>query len=113
MKWWPFPRRLAKPDPFAFAESVNAVHFGENYTETDRYRDFRKVFMDTQEGRRCLYHILDWAHMHHSSVVPGGDSHQTYFLEGERNIGLQILAVLNAEPAEPLEVQLEKEPTNA
>ena len=98
------------PDPMAFFERLRDVHFGERYTDADRYRDFRRVFLGTAEGRRCLYQIFDWAHVFHSSVAPG-DPYMTHFQDGERSIGLQILAVLNAEPAaeEPgLRVELEE-----
>ena len=54
---------------------------------------------------------FDWAHVFHTSSVPG-DPYMTHFLDGERSIGLQILSVLNAEPAaEPgLRVELEETP---
>ena len=32
----------------------------EGYTAQDRYRDFRKLFRDPEEGPRVLRQILDW-----------------------------------------------------
>lgn len=99
------------PDPVAFFERLRGVQFGDRYDDADRYRDFRRVFLDTAEGRRCLYQIFDWAHVFHTSAAPG-DPYMTHFQDGERSIGLQILSVLNAEPAaEPgLRVELEETP---
>lgn len=85
------------PDPLAFFERLRQVQFGERYGDTDRHRDFRAVFLSTPEGRRCLYQIFEWAHLFHSCVVPG-DPYMSHYQDGERAIGLQILAVLNAEP---------------
>jgi len=100
------------PDPLAFFERLRQVRFGESYSDADRHRDFRAVFLSTPEGRRCLYQIFEWAHVFHSSVVPG-DPYMSHFQDGERSIGLQILAVLNAEPVaeEPgVRVELEETP---
>jgi len=99
------------PDPVAFFERLKDVHFGDRYDDADRYRDFRRVFLATQEGQRCLYQIFEWAHVFHSSVVPG-DPYMTHYQDGERSIGLQILSVLNAEPAAVpgLRVELEETP---
>jgi len=94
-------RAPGNPDPVAFFERLRQVQFGKNYTDADRYRDFRRVFLGTDAGRRCLYQIFEWAHVFHTSVVPG-DPYMSHFQDGERAIGLQILSVLNAEPgAEP------------
>ena len=99
------------PDPVAFFERLKDVHFADGYDDADRYRDFRNVFLGTAEGRRCLYQIFEWAHVFHSSVVPG-DPYMTHYQDGERSIGLQILSVLNAEPAAVpgLRVELEETP---
>lgn len=86
------------------------VHFGERYTDTDRYRDFRQTFMDTPHGRRVLYQLIETGHVFTPTLVPG-DPDTTRNNEGQRSLVLEILSVLSAEPAEPLEVQTEKEPT--
>jgi len=99
------------PDPLAFFERLREVQFGEEYADADRYRDFRRVFLSTSEGRRCLYQIIEWTHVFHTSVVPG-DPYMSHFQDGERAIGLQILSVLNAEPGSGpgLTAQLENAP---
>ncbi|MEQ8193819.1 MAG: hypothetical protein RIB59_04955 [Rhodospirillales bacterium] len=102
-----FGRRAhrAAPDPEAFLAGLREAALGRRYTKIDRYRDFRAVFLATRQGRRVLWQILEWAHVYRSVAVRG-DSHQTYFRDGERNVGLRILAVTNAEPgAQPEEVQ--------
>lgn len=99
------------PDPLAFFERLRRVQFGENYSDAERYRDFRRVFLGTPAGRRCLYQIFEWTHVFHTSVVPG-DPYMSHFQDGERAIGLQILSVLNAEPGEApgLKAELEEAP---
>jgi len=63
-------------------------------------RDFRRVFLGDETGKRVLHTILAWSHLYRSSVVDG-DPHATHVLEGERNIGLKLLAMLVVEPASP------------
>ena len=72
-----------------------------NYTEADRYRDFRAVFFGEStplQGRRVLWQILEWCRLFRPVSAPG-DPHETYRRDGERNIGLKIFMTLNAEPA--------------
>jgi hypothetical protein len=63
----------------------------------ERYRLFRRVLHDTDEGRKVLNEILTICHMYHPSHG-NHDSHHTAFREGERNIALRILHTLNHEP---------------
>ena len=76
------------------------VHGGNAYTLLDRYRDFRQVF-STEPGRRVLYELLAWCHMVKTSVPPGPniDPYRTHVAEGERNIGIKLLGVLQKEPS--------------
>lgn len=83
-------------DPEAFFESLLRARLGEGYGPVERYRDFRQVFA-SPAGRRVLWQILEWAHLFRPVAVRG-DSAETYRRDGERNIGLRILATLNAEP---------------
>lgn len=87
------------------------VHFGETYTETDRYRDYRRTFLDTPHGRRVLHELIEQGHVFTSTLVPGAPD-LTQNNEGQRSMVLDILAVLNSEPA-PLEVETEKDEMNA
>lgn len=91
------------PDVVAFLERLGRWEISEAYTEIDRYRDFRKVF-STPEGKRVLSQIMEMTHIYAPSVpepeVLGGapNPNLTYFREGERNVGLRIIATMNAEP---------------
>jgi len=75
------------------------LHGGATYTRMDRYRDFRQVF-GSEPGRRVLYELLAWCHMVKTSVPPGPniDPYRTHVAEGERNIGIKLLGVLQHEP---------------
>lgn len=77
-------------------------------TSLDRYREFRKVFLDTDEGKRVLYDILALGHLLKPSAVRG-DPYETYRREGERNIALQITAIVHVEPRERPERQITKD----
>ena len=100
--------RARHPDPEAFFASLIPSKIGRDYTRTDRYRDFRHVFLDSRDGRRVLWQIFAWCHMFRPAAV-AGDTHETYRREGERNVGLRIMATLNAEPAaEPEATENEK-----
>ena len=47
-------------DIAALIEALRPVRVGrQNYTRTDRYRDFNRVFFGTAEGRRVLSQIID------------------------------------------------------
>ena len=53
------------------------------------------ALMETRQGRGWLYGMLERTHIFQPSFVPG-DTHQTAFREGERNVGLMILADIQA-----------------
>ena len=47
-------------DIASLIEALRPVRVGRaNYTRTDRYRDFSRVFHSTDEGRRVLAQIID------------------------------------------------------
>jgi len=71
----------------------------QKYTKEDRYHDFRQLFTGTEQGQRVYAEILSWAHLFQSSVPPGEiDVNRVFVREGERNIGLRLLATVNIEP---------------
>lgn len=51
------------PDPVAFLERLGRSRIGDDYTEADRYRDFRRLFLDTQRGRRVLWQIFEMGNL--------------------------------------------------
>ncbi len=75
----------------------------------DRYRDFRQLFLGTDQGKRVLADVLEWGHNWKSTAVRG-DSHETYRREGERNLMLKILTAIHMEPREPVTRQQSTEP---
>lgn len=96
---WPW-RRVGKPDLDAFFVELQRAHPGKNYyTKMDRYRDFQRVFLDSEQGKRVLYEILLWSHITRPSApLAQFDPYETMFLDGERSIGIQIMATMNEEP---------------
>lgn len=52
-----------------------------------------KWLMADKRGRRIVWGLLESTHVYQTSMT--GNSH-TFFLEGERNIGLKLLSKLHA-----------------
>lgn len=100
MKWFKSP--TGNPDPLAFTERLERTHFGENYTPVDLYRDLRKVFLSTPEGRRVLYWILDLTGFYKAGFDPEKpetlDPNLALINTAKRDLGLFILTTLNADP---------------
>lgn len=90
----------APSDPQALFADLAATRRGLDYGEADRRRDFRNVFLGSVAGRRVLYEILAWSRVFASTFVPG-DAYATHWREGGRDVGLRILAVLDADRAAP------------
>lgn len=90
------PTRLRDPDPEGLLRRLVAASEGP-YTEMDRYREFRALFLETEQGLRVLHQILAWAHIWNTSMAP--TAHEVTFSEGERNLGLKIMAAVEVEPA--------------
>ena len=55
-------------------------------------RDYLQTF-GTPHGKRVLWDILSNCHVFHSSYIPGKPIENTLFREGERNVGLRIMAM--------------------
>ena len=84
-----------------FDEICIALKFrdlGDNYTGEARYRDFRRIFLEDEVGRRVFAQIMTWCHQFRTSYV-ASDAPLTYLLEGERNIGLRIIAAMFEPPS--------------
>jgi len=92
--------RTAPNDPHALFADLAAARRGLAWSELDRRRDFRAVFLGSAAGRRVLYEILAWSRVFASTFVPG-DAFATHWREGGRDVGLRILAVLDADRAAP------------
>ena len=106
MRFWPW-KRLGNPDPEAFIADLAASHQGKNYSKMDRYRDFRRLFLESEEGKRVLYEILSFCGMFRSAAPSANfDPHKTMFLNGQQDIAFRLLATMNAEPkARPIDTK--------
>lgn len=92
---------LSPPDPEAFFAELSAAWTGKNYTELERYKDFRQLFMGSDQGKRVLYQIIGWGHMFRPSAsLAGHEPYRTMFHEGERNLTLRIFNAVHVEPKE-------------
>lgn len=100
MRFWPWPRR-DHPDQEAFLDILRASHPGKRYPKIDKYRDFRRLFLDTEEGRRVLYEILSFCGMYRSAAAEAKfDPNYTMFLNGRQDIAFRLLDLINNEPVE-------------
>lgn len=82
------------------------------YAETERWRDFRAVFLGSDAGRRVFRELLAWGHMFRPSFAAGGaiDAYRMAVHEGERNLALKLLATVSREPpARPARAKSQRE----
>ncbi len=82
-----------------YLEILADLSIPEDYSDADRYNDFRKVFLETEPGRRVLKQVLGWGgllkvHPMRSPIDPC----MTERLEGARNLALKIFAIMLVEP---------------
>lgn len=73
-----------------------------------RARELRDIqtIMSKRYGRRFIWKILEWAHIHETNF--SSDPLVMAFREGERNIGLRLAAdVMNLTPDEYLKMRRE------
>ena len=82
-------------------EILLSLPSSEGYSAKDRYHDFRRVFTGSEEGKRVFREILAWGRMFRPSALNTPvDPYLTHIREGERNIALKLLHVVNNEPPE-------------
>ncbi len=88
------------PDIEALFADLGKAHPGKGrYNQMDKYRDFRAVFLGSEQGRRVLYEILSMGHMFTSAPVLGGfEPNRTMFHGGEQNVVLGIFRTAHVEP---------------
>ena len=69
------------------------------YSEMDRYRDFRQIFLSTDQGKRVLREIYRLSKADESSAFKSGyETNETMYREGARGLALAIIDVINVEP---------------
>lgn len=84
-----------------YLEILAELSMPEKYDPIDRYNDFRKVFLETEQGRRVLRQVLGWGHLlksHLAGMPRPIDPYSLLGLEGERNLALRIFSVMLVEP---------------
>ena len=89
------------PQYEAFFQELSGVHPGKSkYKPMDRYRDFRQIFLGSDQGKRVLHEILGWGHMFRSPIPIAGiiDPTRLGVNEGERRMAIQIFHTINHEP---------------
>ena len=82
-------------------DSLNELPRTDNYSQKDRYADFRQVFTGSEQGKRVYRELLVWGKML-SSTVSGNpiDTNKVIFAEGHRNFVIKLIAAVNIEPPE-------------
>jgi hypothetical protein len=85
----------------ALIAELGAAAPAPGYTTLDRYRDFRAVFLGSDQGKRVLHQILDLCHVFEPSIDPQApiDPLMTHARDGERTAALAVLRILAEEPA--------------
>ena len=63
----------------------------------ERYGEFRRLFLDTDEGRRVLREILVMGGVNRVAAVRG-DPYETYLRQGETNLAFKIFNAALVEP---------------
>lgn len=88
---------VGSPDIDKFMQRL-ARHDFTNYSDMDRYRDFRRLFLGTQQGEKVLSQIFDICGLLKPTVSETTDPYMAFHREGSRAVAISILAILNAEP---------------
>ena len=92
-----------------YLEILADLSIPEDYDPVDRYNDFRKVFLETEQGRRVLKLILAWGHLLRSHPMSNPiDPYLTERSEGGRNLALKIFAIMLVEPPKRQDKQTTK-----
>lgn len=89
-------------DSELFPEETRESKDREKQAEQDRknlLEDFKRTF-ETANGKRVYKHLLERCHVFDTTFT--GNS-KTFFLEGERNIGLHLLAMREMANVEALD----------
>lgn len=99
----------------AFFAGLGATHPGPgNYRPLDRYRDFRQVFLGSDQGRRVLHEILSMGRMISSSLPAMGpiDANRVLANEARRTLAIDIFASIHREPVADRPMRSNKFPGN-
>lgn len=84
------------------AVSALVPPLGDSYRRIDMIRDFRRVFLGSDEGRRVLGHLLAWCGHGASGLTEGLSPSESLLIhEGKRSIGISLMGWLQTIPSEP------------
>ena len=85
-------------DPLELMEDLCASFYSgkQERNKMDRFRDFRKVFYGSPEGKRVLYEILAWAGIYRPETPKVGDIDVNRVFEqiGRKKMGIDISRLL-------------------
>lgn len=80
------------------------------YTELDRYRDFRRVFTGSEEGKRVLQEIMRLCCMARPMNFGNPiDPNLALVIETRRNLGFSLRHIIETEP-QPKPTQTTRKP---
>ena len=95
------PRPANKPNLQEFFDSLKPGFlkpaWNTSYTPMDRFRDYHAVF-DSETGRRVLAQIIDMCEGKPITLNQVGDHAYLAFRQGMREVGMNIVVVMNNEP---------------
>ena len=76
----------------------------------DKEKSDLKFLLNTEQGRRFIWRYLEFCGVYKSSFT---GSSQTFFLEGQRNVGLKLVAeIVDAQPEMYLKMMIENKKEN-
>ena len=99
------------PDIESLFADLAQTHPGRGrYGRMDRYRDFRAVFLGSDQSKRVLYEILEMGHLLASPALIGAyDTNRTFVACGEQALAGAIFKIVHIEPKEPPSRQVSTE----
>lgn len=105
---------LASLDAESVFVALSSAHPGPGqYLPVDQHRDFMRVFLSTDDGRRVLHEILLRANYFGPTTKVNYpiDPYSLAMGEGKRRLGLSILTTINNQPppSKPTEARRTKE----
>ena len=82
-------------------EQVQDLPIPEDYSQKDRYADFRQIFMGSDQGKRVYRQLLAWGGLFSTTITSGTiDPNKMMVSEGMRNFAIKLMAAVTIEPKE-------------
>lgn len=99
-----------EPTDLADREAVSEERSQTNQRERqDEIGDF-KWLMSQKRGRRIIRRLLDFTGINRSSFSTSGS--QVFFNEGQRNVGLKMMHIINSDCADEYVLMLKEQQDN-